>query len=116
MTSFFLCVLSPGFIALISAQPGRETRPPDVIVEGTVYDQDSNAGIPGLTVRLIPPRSTKKPERVLPTDQKGYFCYKGEDRGTFLLEVYQGVTLLYRKEIDTMQTWNLRIPLKKAKA
>jgi len=66
-------------------------------LDGRVHEAGSNKGIPGLTVKLIPPTASQKPEKITFTDPKGEFHFLSLASGKYLLEVYQGVTLLHRE-------------------
>jgi len=99
---------------------GQRPAPPpsEVVVEGVVYDRNSKAGIAGLTVRLIPPRSaTNTLLRILRTDSGGNFRFTDPDpnkyMGKCLLEVYDGTRQLFRREIDTSrpELRRVRIPV-----
>ncbi len=85
-------------------------------MKGRVYVSDaSKSGIPNLTVRLTPSKGMKTPEKITTTDDKGNFLFKDLDKGRYLLEVYQGVTLLYRDVVDTSQDMKREISLKRKK-
>lgn len=83
-----------------------------ITLDGVTVDADSKAGIADLTVKLRPPTSSGGPERVTFTDGKGAFRFQKVDPGRYLFEVYQGVTLLYRKVLalskDTREEVKLR--------
>lgn len=63
------------------------------------YRGAGQKGIPALTVNLIPPRDLRGVEKITTTDDRGRFSFSALDRGRYLLEVYQGVMLLYREVI-----------------
>src|SRR5262249_12988352 len=109
MKTFFIYPLALAIAILLlgSRTMGQRSPPPprDVIVEGTVYNEATDKGIPVLTVQLLPPKSVKSPKRFLQTDQEGNFRFQDKDPqkylGKNLLEIYDGPKLLFRKEIDT---------------
>ncbi len=71
----------------------------DSRLDGQVHETMSNKGISGLTVKLIPPKASPMPEKITFTDHNGEFHFLALDRGNYLLEVYQGVTLLHREVV-----------------
>ncbi|MCG3114294.1 MAG: carboxypeptidase-like regulatory domain-containing protein [Candidatus Manganitrophus sp. SA1] len=70
---------------------------------GRVVEERSREGISDLTVRLIPPKAAGRPEKATTTDERGGFRFPDIERGRYLLEVYQGTTLLYREVVETDQ-------------
>ena len=82
-------------------------------IKGRVYDVTNQSGIPDLIVRLIPPKNLKMPEKITTTDQNGEFHFADTERRKYLLEVYQGLTLLYRNVVDTHQNSFKVIELKR---
>jgi hypothetical protein len=80
---------------------------------GRVFDADSKAGIANLQVKLTPPRQAKASARITSTGAKGEFTVRQLARGRYLLEISQGVTLLYRAEVDTAKTARVDVPLKR---
>jgi len=64
-------------------------------------------------VRLIPPRDVKKPEKVTTTDEDGNFRFTDLSGDKYLLEVYEGLTLLYREVVEVKQNTPKEIALKK---
>ncbi len=81
-------------------------------LDGRVHEITGQRGIPALAVKLIPPRDRHGVERVTSTDEGGKFHFENLDGGRYLLEVYQGVMLLYREVItldrDTRKDIELR--------
>ncbi len=67
---------------------------------GRVVEETSREGISDLTVRLIPPKATNQPEKVTTTNDRGEFHIPSLEKGRYLLEVYQGTTLLYREVVE----------------
>ncbi len=79
---------------------------------GRVVDAASKQGIQNLEVKLTPPRQSKLPVRLATTDRNGTFVFQKLARGRYLLEVSQGLFLLYRAEIDTARQTHVDIRLK----
>ncbi len=71
-----------------------------MVLDGRVHEVTGQRGIPALAVKLIPPRDRRGVERVTSTDEGGRFHFDNLDGGRYLLEVYQGVMLLYREVIN----------------
>ena len=100
-------------VLCISDAQGMKLEVREDTIKGRIYDATNQSGIPELTVRLIPPKSVPRPEKITTTDQNGEFRFSGVDKGKYLLEVYQGVTLLYRNVLDTHQDSVKEIELKR---
>lgn len=92
---------------------GIELKVEEGHVSGRVFESASQSGIANLTVRLTPAKSAKQAEKITTTDQNGEFRFNNLDRGKYLIEVYQGVTLLYRSVLDTRQDSKKVIGLKR---
>ena len=97
----------------ISDVQGIEIDVQNGTITGRIYDATNQSGIPDLTVRLIPPHDVPQAEKITTTDQKGEFRFRGVQKGKYLLEVYQGVTLLSRNVLDTGQASMKDIELKR---
>lgn len=82
-------------------------------IDGRVFDSTSGQGIPKLIVRLTPPKAQKKSERVTRTDSDGKYRFEGIEAGRYLLQVYQGTTLLFRRVIDTSRDQDFVVTLRK---
>ncbi len=82
-------------------------------LEGRVHEAMSNKGIPGLAVKLIPPTASQKPEKITFTDHNGEFHFPALDSGKYLLEVYQGVTLLHREMITLNKDMRREVELRR---
>ena len=80
---------------------------------GRVYEAGTKTGIGDLTVRLIPPRDVRAPEKVTTTDEGGNFRFTDLSGDRYLLEVYQGLTLLYREVVEVKENTQREIALKK---
>ena len=81
-----------------NAADGLFTRPSSLT--GRIYQAGAKPGIGDPTVRLIPPGDVKKPEKVTTTDEDGNFRFTDLSGDKYPLEVYQGLTLLYREVIE----------------
>lgn len=84
-----------------------------VLLDGRVYEAAGQKGIPALAVKLIPPRALHGVERITSTDDGGRFRFGNLDGGRYLLEVYQGVTLLYREVISLDRNMRKDIALRR---
>lgn len=92
-----------------TAWPALSQQPVDFT--GRVFDATSKRGIENLEVRLTPPKQSRLTIRVANTDQNGSFAFKRLARSRYLLEVSQGVHLLYRVEVDASTKNRIDIPL-----
>jgi hypothetical protein len=88
----------------------------DGVISGRIFDSTTNAGIPGMTVKLTPPKATGRPQRVTRTDAEGAFDFGKLAKGRYLLEVYQGATLLHRRVIDNTQDQQFEVSLRPKRA
>ena len=98
--SLFLILIAFCGLDLLSrvyAQP-RDVR--SGIFTGRVYEAEGGAGIPNLAVKLTPPKGSDRPNRITTTDKNGGFRFTNLERERYLLEVSQGVQLLYRDVVD----------------
>ncbi len=68
---------------------------------GTILESQSSNGVANLTVKLTPPRSTNRAQKLTTTDQQGQFNFREVEPGRYLLEIFQGLTPVYRKVFDT---------------
>jgi len=82
-------------------------------VDGRVFDSTTDRGIPGMIVRLTPPRSSQEPERVTRTGVSGEYGFTKVKKGRYLLQVYLGSTLLFRRLIDTSQDQDFLVTLRR---
>jgi hypothetical protein len=103
-----LVTISPGLSAEVTKPEVR-----DGVLTGRIYEAVTQAGIADLTVKLIPPRDLKKPEKVTTTDEGGKFRFADLSGDKYLLEVYEGLTLLYREVVEVKQNTPKEITLKK---
>ena len=112
LSSFHL-ILSLLTVVSVAYVDGMKLEVTEGAIKGRIYEATTRRGIPGLIVRLIPTVAMKKPEKITDTDDNGEFRFADLEKGRYLLEVYQGLTLLYRDTIDTKQTTNKEIELKR---
>jgi hypothetical protein len=80
---------------------------------GRVFDADTKRGVENLEVKLTPPRSVRASIRIASTDRNGAFVFPKLIQGRYLIEVSQGVNLLYRAEVDTTKVSRLDVPLRR---
>ncbi|MBI4650397.1 hypothetical protein HY745_03745 [Candidatus Desantisbacteria bacterium] len=80
------------------------------VCENEVSD---TTGISNLKIKLIPPKTVNKPEIIATTDARGNFCFQNLEKSRYLLEIYQGITLLYREVTDANQDTKKEIILRK---
>jgi hypothetical protein len=99
-------------VLLVLATPGLRAQTA-ADFPGRVFDAASRDGIQNLQVKLTPPRQSKAPIRIASTARDGGFEFTRLQRGRYLVEVSQGVTLLYRAEVDTTKVSRLDIALKR---
>jgi hypothetical protein len=86
-------------IPLIAQAVVVKVRPDSIT--GRVFETSTNSGVPGLSVRLVAPRAERLPTRITATTSDGRFEFVELRKGKYLLVIYQGTTLLFRREIDT---------------
>src|SRR2546425_8735106 len=97
------------FVLTSSAQ----AQGPAATFSGHVFEAGNNRGIENLEAKLTPPRNTNLPIRLTRTDRDGRFVFRNLVRGPYLLEVSQGVYLLYRVEVDPRSVDKIDIPLRR---
>jgi hypothetical protein len=109
-----LVLITIGIVATLLAMNAHAVAVvvrPDSIT-GRVFDSSSNRGIAGLSVQLMAPKVLKQPVRITVTNADGVFEFKGLTVGKYLLAIYRGTTLLYRKEIDNAVANTFTVPLR----
>jgi Carboxypeptidase regulatory-like domain len=79
---------------------------------GRVLDT-AGRGIENLEVKLTPPRDSRLPIRVGSTNRDGEFMFRQLARGPYLVEVSQGVYLLYRAQVDTSRQSRVDVTLRR---
>jgi len=70
-------------------------------VSGRIFEAGTGHGIPNLVVKLIPSRQLQAPQKITATNADGGFKFVDLRDGRYLLEVYQGITILHRSVLDT---------------
>jgi hypothetical protein len=106
-----LVVLALVALCAASARPALSQQTFDFT--GRVFDATSQRGIENLEVKLTPPKDSRLTIRVANTDQNGLFVFKQLTRSRYLLEVSQGVHILYRVEVDANTRDGIDIPLER---
>ncbi len=91
---------------------GIEVITNEGVISGRIFDSATNEGIAGMTVKLTPPKATRRPQLVTRTDVQGAFDFGKLEKGRYLLQVYQGATLLYRRVIDSRQNSRFEVRLR----
>ena len=91
------------------AATGQQT----VDFRGRVIDADTNGGIENLEVKFTPPRGATAAIRVVTTDRNGEFAFPRLLRVRYLVQVSQGVNLLYRAELDATTADRLDVRLRR---
>lgn len=81
-------------------------------ISGRVFEETSNRGIQGLSVRLIAPREMNVPVRITLSNANGDFAFTGLVEGRYLLVIYRGTNLVYRKEIDNRVAQRFAVTLR----
>jgi hypothetical protein len=100
----------PGF-----CQAGMKMEVGKDFISGQVFYLANHKGIGDLVVKLTPPRNFREvvqKEIILVTDKNGQFKFTGLPKGKYLLELYEGPTLLYRDMVDMYKENNKTIILK----
>jgi hypothetical protein len=100
-------------LVIASHAPGLATAQPTGDLSGRVFNAASRAGIENLEVKLTPPRSVNVPIRLTRTDRNGDFLFRRLAPGRYLIEVSQGLHILYRVEIDSTRQSRVDIPLQR---
>jgi hypothetical protein len=80
---------------------------------GRVVDAATRAGLANLEVKLTPPRASRLPIRLATTDGNGMFTFGRLSGDRYLLEVSQGVNLLYRSEVNITRQQRVEIALRR---
>lgn len=81
-------------------------------LKGRVFEAGGN-GVSGLTLKLIAPKKDQEPERVTVTNEDGRFVFHGVGKKHYLLEAYQGITIVYRDVVDVRKTQDHQVELAK---
>jgi len=84
-----------------------------VRLDGRIFEEKSQKGIANLIVKLISPKASGKPEKITTVDPEGEFSFSNIPTGRYLLEAYQGVTILSRTLIDVDRDMRVDIQLRR---
>ncbi len=87
-------------VIMVQHSDGMRFAVEDDRISGEIIYSATNQGISDLVVKLTPPRHLNKSPKIFITGRSGEFWFTGLKKGKYLLEVYQGPTLLYRNVID----------------
>lgn len=101
------------FVLSLSAAEGAAIRDGLGNLSGRIEESASKQGIPDMTVKLIPSRGGKEPERVTTTDSDGVYRFSKIREGMYLVELYRGVTLLHREVVEVKNNVKKDFTLKK---
>jgi hypothetical protein len=104
-------VFTAAVLLLLSVGAAARGQTQVIDFRGRVFNAGTERGIENLEIKLTPPKSANLPVRVASTDGDGKFLFRGLVHSRYLLEVSQGIYLLYRIEIDTTQSDHVDIPL-----
>lgn len=81
---------------------------------GRVYENTKKEGIPGLVIKIKPPKALKQPEKITKTDKDGEFIIKDLDKNKYLLEVFEGTTIIHREVLEINEDTTKVIELEKS--
>lgn len=70
-------------------------------ITGKVVESGSSNAIANLTVKLTPPKASARSQKLTTTNRRGEFRFHHVEPGRYLLEVSQGLNVVYRKVFDT---------------
>ena len=91
---------SLGIVLFAVVMLSPELRAADFNLTGHIIDDRTNGGISSLTVSLRPPANNEGQQRLTSTDAGGGFVLNKVPAGRYLLEVFQGVTPVYREVVE----------------
>jgi hypothetical protein len=77
----------------------------------TATTPKGDLGAAGLSVSLSRPVALNKPKLITATDEQGQFNFSNLERGQYLLEVFQRLTLLYRQLVNVPSATDQNIKL-----
>jgi hypothetical protein len=99
-------------LSSVASPPSLLAQAP-VDLRGRVVDDQTSEGVANLEVKLTPPARSRLPVRFATTDRNGRFTFARLARSRYLIEVSQGIHLLYRAEIDTNRQDTVEIRLRR---
>lgn len=108
-----MAVVAILFVASLSAAQEATVKVSLGNLSGRISEFVSKQGIPDMTVKLIPSREGKEPERVTTTGSDGVYRFSKIREGKYLVELYRGVTLLYREVVEVKNDVRKDFTLKK---
>jgi hypothetical protein len=91
---------------------GAEVSVRHDMITGRVVNSSTNAGIAGIAVQLLAPRAMREPVRITVTRSDGTFQLLKLSAGKYLMTMYQGSTLVFRREVDTRVETDFTVPLR----
>lgn len=101
------------FFALISGLAAPvEVQVRHDSITGRVFNSANDSGVAGLSVRLAAPSALQLPVKITTTGANGEFAFSGLQTGKYLLTIYQGTTLVFRRAIDNTIETNFVVSLK----
>jgi hypothetical protein len=71
------------------------------IITGRVLESPSSNAVVNITIKLTPPKASAHAQKLTTTNQKGEFTFRDVEAGRYLLEICQGLNVVYRKVFDT---------------
>jgi hypothetical protein len=89
-----------GLAVLLLALAAPAMAEPTFSLHGRAFETAHDQPLVGLTVKLVPPPATKRPQIVTTTDDRGNYQLGGVPAGRYLLEAYQGASLVFRSVVD----------------
>jgi hypothetical protein len=92
-----------GLTALLLALSAPAMAQPTFSLHGRAFETAHDQPLAGLTVKLVPPPALKRPQIVTTTDDHGTYQLGGVPAGRYLLEAYQGASLIFRIVVDINQ-------------
>jgi hypothetical protein len=92
-----------GLTALLLALAAPALAQQTFSLHGRAFETAHDQPLAGLTVKLVPPPDQRRPQIVTATDDHGNYQLAGVPAGRYLLEAYQGATLVFRSVVDVHQ-------------
>jgi len=105
ITLLLFVVLSVFLILPVYCHAGLVVIAGEDFISGHVFYLATHKGIGDLVVKLTPTREYRMigtEEKILITDKNGKFKFTRLPKGIYLLELYEGPSLLYRDMVDMM--------------
>jgi hypothetical protein len=70
-------------------------------ITGRVLESPTSNAVVNITIKLTPPKASAHAQKLTTTNQKGEFTFRDVEAGRYLLEICQGLNVVYRKVFDT---------------